>query len=333
MKTIRWGIIGVGDVTEVKSGPGFYKADHSALVAVMRRNGALAADYARRHNVPRWYDDADALIHDPEVDAVYIATPPSTHKEYVLKVAAAGKPVYVEKPMGMNYAECLEMIDACEQAGVPLWVAFYRRALPNFLKVKQLIDEGAIGTVRFVDIVLTRKDTHTYGPGNLPWRVNPQIAGAGHFADLASHTLDYLDYFIGPIVEARGHAGNQAGRYPAEDTVSGSFVFENGVQGSGIWCFDSYTNEDKTQIVGTKGMLTFSTLGMGPIALTTEAGTTEFDIPIPAHVQQPLIQTIVNELNGIGQCPSTGRSGSRANWVMDQLLADYYRKPVPEQGS
>src|SRR5258706_8424693 len=126
---IRWGIIGCGDVTEVKSGPGFQKAEGSALVAVMRRDAAKAEDYARRHNVPRWYADADALIADRDVDAVYIATPPSSHEEYVLKAAKARKPVLVEKPMAMSVAECEAMIAACRSAGVPLRVAYYRRRL------------------------------------------------------------------------------------------------------------------------------------------------------------------------------------------------------------
>jgi predicted dehydrogenase len=92
VESVRWGIIGVGNVTEAKSGPGFQQAERSELVAVMRRNGDLAADYARRHDVPRWYDDADELINDPEVDAVYVATPPDSHREYVVRVAQAGKP-------------------------------------------------------------------------------------------------------------------------------------------------------------------------------------------------------------------------------------------------
>jgi predicted dehydrogenase len=116
MERVRWGIIGVGDVTERKSGPGFQQAERSELVAVMRRTGELAADYARRHGVPRWYDDADALIADPEVDAVYVATPPDTHRHYALRAAAAGKPVYVEKPMARTADECNEMIEACEAA-------------------------------------------------------------------------------------------------------------------------------------------------------------------------------------------------------------------------
>jgi 1,5-anhydro-D-fructose reductase (1,5-anhydro-D-mannitol-forming) len=107
---IRWGMIGCGDVTEVKSGPGFQKAAGSALMAVMRRNGGLAADYARRHGVPRCYDRADALLADDEVDAVYIATPPDTHADYALLAAAASKPAYVEKPMARHTPECDRMI-------------------------------------------------------------------------------------------------------------------------------------------------------------------------------------------------------------------------------
>src|SRR5260221_13914845 len=156
MRTIRWGMIGAGNVTEVKSGPGFQKAEHSVLVAVMRRNVELARDYAQRHDVPRWYGDADALINDPEIDAVYIATPPDAHKDYTLRCAKAGKPVYVEKPMALNFAECQEMIEACRAAAVPLWVAFYRRMLPRFLKIKELIDSGEIGAVQAVSVRLYR---------------------------------------------------------------------------------------------------------------------------------------------------------------------------------
>jgi len=330
MKTIRWGIIGCGDVTEVKSGPGFQKADHSSLVAVMRRTGSLAKDYAERHNVPRWYDEAQALIDDPEVDAVCIATPPNAHKEYTLAVAAAGKPVYVEKPMAMNFAECQAMVEACRAAEVPLFVAYYRRRLPRFVKIKSLLDEGAIGEVRFVTVSLYQPARPNLDPANLPWRVIPEIAGAGLFYDLASHTLDFLDYFLGPIQAAHGFAANQGGLYPAEDIVSGSFVFESGVQGVGTWCFTSFERQDMNEIVGTKGKLAFSSFTDVPVVLTTEAGVTEFKIDHPPHVQQPLIQTIVDELNGAGRCPSTGESGARTNWVMDQMLAGYRNSRLPK---
>ncbi|MBU3114642.1 Gfo/Idh/MocA family protein [Clostridium lacusfryxellense] len=327
MKTIRWGIIGCGDVTEVKSGPGFQNSKNSQLVAVMRRNGELAKDYAKRHNVPKWYDNADELINDPDVDAVYIATPPAFHKEYTLKCALAGKPVYVEKPMACNFEECTAMVQACENAGVPLFVAYYRRALDRFNKVKELIDSGKIGEIRFVTVVLYKKlvkvDLKT---GELPWRVMPEISGGGEFLDLASHTLDVLDYILGPINEAVGYAGNQAKLYEAEDIVTASLSFESGVKGTGTWCFSSFTNYDMNEIVGSLGKISFSTFGEEPILLTTTEGITSMDIVKPVHIQQQLIQNIVNELNGLGESQSKGVSAARTTWVMDEILKDYRNK-------
>ena len=157
MKNIGWGIIGCGDVCEVKSGPAFQKANGSSLVAVMRRNFELAKDFAKRHGVERYYSNAEDLIHDPAVTAVYVATPPCHHKEFVLMAAQAKKAVYVEKPMAMNYKECNEMIEACKTGGVPLWVAYYRRALPRFLKIKEWLDQKIIGEVLMASICLHQK--------------------------------------------------------------------------------------------------------------------------------------------------------------------------------
>jgi predicted dehydrogenase len=321
MQTIRWGIIGCGDVTEVKSGPGFQKADHSSLVAVMRRNGALAKDYAERHGVPRWYTDASALIHDPEVDAVYIATPPSSHKQYAIMTAEAGKPVYVEKPMALNFRECQEMIETCRSAGVPLLVAYYRRALPRFLKIKELIQSDAVGEVRFVSVTLYQPTApEDLSSEKLPWRVVPEIAGGGRFVDLASHTLDFLDYALGPIVEAHGLTSTQAGKYKAEDIVTGTFRFQSGAHGTGAWCFSAYDKCDLTEIVGNRGRISFSTFDPEPVKLITGKDIIEYAFDYPQHIAQPLIQTVVNELIGEGRCPSTGESAARTSWVMDQML-------------
>ncbi|HEV7745128.1 MAG TPA: Gfo/Idh/MocA family oxidoreductase [Pyrinomonadaceae bacterium] len=322
MGMIRWGMIGCGDVTEVKSGPGFQKAEHSSLVAVMRRDGMLAKDYAERHGVPRWYDDAAKLIDDPEVDAVYIATPPSSHKQYTLMAASTGKPVYVEKPMALNFAECQEMIAACKTAGVPLFVAYYRRALPRFLKIKELIDSEAIGQVRFVSATLYEPPSKANLNAAAPaWRVVPEISGGGLFVDLASHTLNFLDYVFGPILSVQGCAANQDGRYQAEDIVTGLFQFESGVQGLGVWCFTAPEKSDDVRIVGSRGEISFSTFADRPILLKTAAGQTEFCVSNPPHIQQPLIQTIVDELRGFGSCPSHGDTAARTSWVMDQMLS------------
>lgn len=322
-KPVRWGIIGCGNVTEVKSGPGLQLAEGSELVAVMRRNEALAQDYAQRHGVPRWYGDADALINDEQVDAVYIATPPDSHLHYTQRVAAAGKPVYVEKPMARTGAECEQMVQACAQAEVPLFVAFYRRRLPIHLQVEALLTEGVIGTPRFVNI----RHVGIFGPeddNEVPWRVVPEIAGkGGYFHDLAAHQLDLLDYLLGAIEPASGVAVNLGGHYACDDTVTAAWRHNSGIVGSGTWCFvagDGLPSEE-IEIVGNEGRINFTAFSLDqPIRLQRGTKTEEFSAPCPEHVQQPLIQSLVDELRGRGTCPSTGISALRTARVMDQIL-------------
>ena len=321
MERVRWGIIGAGDVTERKSGPGFQQAERSELVAVMRRNGALAADYARRHDVPRWYDDANELINDPEVDAVYVATPPDSHREYVVRVARARKPVYVEKPMARTALECEQMISACDEAGVGLFVAYYRRALPRFATVKELLGSGRIGELRSVSIRNERPAS--LGEANEGWRVDPEISGGGHFVDLGSHILDLLDWLLGPVTHAVGGATNRGGRYPAEDLVTGVFRFRSGVEGVGVWNYDSFQRKDEVEIIGTAGALCFSCFADEPLRLLTASGVEQINAPYPETVQLPLIQTVVDALTGHGESLSDGRSAVRTTRVIDTLLSAY----------
>ena len=328
MKAVRWGIIGCGDVTEVKSGPALYRAEHSELVSVMRRDAARAADFARRHNVARSTGDADAIINAPDIDVVYVATPPSSHLGYVLRCAAAGKAVLVEKPMALDSDECRRMIDACAAAGVPLWVAFYRRALPRFLMVRELVQRGEIGEVR---MVLSRQfrplqTASEMAPGSPPWRTDVDVSGGGFFVDMASHTLDFLDFLLGPIEGVRAFAGNQGGAYRAEDTVVASYRFASGVYGSGTYCYAADRDEEWNEIIGSKGRITFSTRLPTPIRLRRgdlSSGSEEVEeiaVDDPPHVHQPLVRTIVDELNGKGKCPSTGETAARTTWVIDQIL-------------
>ncbi|KAI9550221.1 putative trans-1 [Daphnia sinensis] len=275
---------------------------HSKLVAVMRRDEAKVKDYAARHGVPKWYTSAHELVNDPDVNAIYIATPPNSHLELTRLAASVGKPVYVEKPMARTHAECEEMIAICSQTNVPLYVAYYRRALPHFLKIKELLDQGAIGDVRTVHINLkqvVKPDVVIHLENN--WRINPQIAGGGYFFDLASHQLDLLDFFFGKITHANGFSGNQAHEYEAEDIVAGSFVFESGVIGSGNWCFTSSKSAEIDEIIidGNKGQIRFPTFGKGEFSLIHDFEETEhFHLELPHHIQQPLIKSIVGDLLG-----------------------------------
>lgn len=334
---IRWGIIGCGDVTEVKSGPGFQLASDSELVAVMRRNGALAEDYARRHNVPYWFEDADKVIHHPEVDAVYIATPPGSHKDYALRVCAAGKPAYVEKPMARSFGECLAMVEAFQTANLPLFVAYYRRGLPRFLKAKELVETETLGKItgihyrfasaahrRVLDYLPLDSPHREIDKENLPWRLRAEEAGGGLFLDLGCHTLDILDFILGAITEVSGRAANLASPHAVEDNVVMHFRTEQGVPGTASWNFASALREDKISIQGTEGVLELSTFGNEPVTLHRDTEVEQFDLPNPTHIQQPFIQTMVDALLHRGECASTGTSAMRTSWVIDRVLESYY---------
>jgi predicted dehydrogenase len=321
MDTIRWGIIGCGDVTEVKSGPAFNKIEGSQLVAVMRRNTMKARDYANRHNVPRWYSNADELINDQEIDAVYIATPPGSHAEYATKVMMAGKPVYVEKPMATNYNDCLKMLQTSKETGIPLFVAYYRRLLPGFVKVKEMIDAGEIGRPLIFHIRFFTPPREDDRQNPLPWRLTPELSGGGYIYDLGSHQLDFIDYLLGPLNGTVSLTANQAGLYPPEDFISAGFKGQGNICGNGLWSFAApeHCREDSIEIIGEKGSIIFSCFNFTPTLLIKNGQTTQIDNPRPMHVQQPLIESIVNELRGKGKCPSTGESAARTSKILDAI--------------
>ena len=323
---VKWGIIGCGDVCELKSGPAFYKSKDSSLVAVMRRDAAKAEDFALRHRVARWYSDARQLIADPEVDAVYVATPPASHAAYAISAMRAGKPVYVEKPMATSYQDCEEMNRVSLETGIPLLVAYYRRTMPYFLKVKDLLDNGEIGNIISAHVRFRSPAKPQDGdPQNQPWRVQPEIAGAGYFYDMGCHSLDILDFLLGEITECSGQKTNRAGLYAAEDTVTACFRFASGAIGSGEWAYvaSETTSCDEIEIIGSKGRIRFATFSFVPVLLQTAYSQAEYNFPRPEHIQQSMIETIVAQLCGRGKSPSDGISAARTNRVMDRILNIY----------
>lgn len=326
MKTIRWGFIGCGEVTERKSGPAFNAIEGSEVVAVMSRRAEKAKSYAERHRVKRWYTDPVELINDPEVNAIYIATPPSTHATYAIMAMKSGKAVYVEKPMASNYEYCCRINRIAETTGVPCFVAYYRRYLPYFQKVKQLVEEGAVGKVVNVQIrfAVPPRDLD-YNSTNLPWRVQADIAGGGYFYDLAPHQLDLLQEMFGPIIEAEGMKANRGGLYKTEDSVSACFKFDNGLPGSGSWCFVAHESakEDRIDIIGDKGSISFSVFTYQPIVLQNEEGRQEFKVPNPPYVQLPLIRLVVEHLQNKAICRCDCVSATSVNWVVDRILGKF----------
>lgn len=322
MDIVRWGILGSGNVTEQKSGPAFQKLPGSALTAVMRRTPGLAADYARRHGVPRAYERAEDLIHDPEVDAVYVATPPSSHLDLALRVAAAGKPAYVEKPMALDHAECRRLIDAFAERGLPLFVGYYRRALPRSRRVRALIDEGRVGAPVSLSYRYTAPRTRVASG----WRLDPAVSGGGLFVDVGSHALDLFDWLLGPLVDVSGDAARRSPVAGAvEDVVAMRFRTERGVIGAALWDFAGMgPHVDHAEIGGTEGVLRFPVFGDGAVILISPDGReTRFVEPSPEHIAMPFIETVVAALRGQGICESTGESAARTTRVMDRVLAGH----------
>ena len=321
---INWGMIGTGDVTEKKSAPSFNKIDNSSLSGVMNRTPEKAVDYAKRHGVPKVYKSAGELIADPEINAIYIATPPSSHAEYAIEAMNAGKPVYLEKPMAANYSDCLSMNEISRQTGVPLFVAYYRRSMEYFLKVRELVTENVIGNPILCHSQLfipPRPDD--YQKENLPWRVVPEISGGGYFHDMGCHELDILLYLFGDVKNVDGHGGNFGGLYTPADTITASIEFESGLLYNGSWCFVSPegAETDVIEIVGESGSIKFSCFGFTPIEVRTDSLQKQFPIGPGEHVQFPMISSIVDALRGKGSSPSTGESAAKINWLMDEILS------------
>ena len=327
MKIINWGFIGCGEVTEKKSGPAFNEVEGSQIVAVMSRSEQKARSYAERHGIKRWYTDAQKLIDDPEVNAIYVATPPSSHATFAIMSMKAGKPVYVEKPLAASYDDCARVNRISEQTGVPCFVAYYRRYLPYFQRVKRIVEQGTIGTVINVQIrfAVPPRELDYAHPKNLPWRLQPDIAGGGYFYDLAPHQLDLLQEMFGVILDARGICANRGNIYKAEDSVSAIFRFENGLPGSGSWCFVAHDSarEDSIQIIGDRGSVRFSVFDYAPIELHTSEGNEIIEVPNPPFVQFPLIKNVVEHLQGISTCSCTSVSATPVNWAMDRILGKF----------
>ncbi len=329
---LRWGIIGCGAVTEVKSGPAYQLEPRFSLEMVMRRDGAKAADYARRHQVPLHTDNAYALLSHAELDAIYVATPPDSHLQYALAAAKAGKICCVEKPMALNTAQCKVMVEAFTKANLPLFVAYYRRSLPRFLQVKQWLESQAIGTVRHVHWQLSRPvHSRDLMPDGQNWRTDPKQAGGGYFVDLASHGIDLLQYLLGDITQVHGMCQRQAQLYAAEDAVTA--IWQHQVQadgsvatGSGSWHFSADQRRDQVLIQGSHGSIEFSVFEEQALLLcqmdaTGQRHQTELFIDNPAHIQQYHVANMAKALAGDNFVhPSTGHSALRTTAVMEAIL-------------
>jgi len=323
LNQVRWGMVGVGRVTEVKSGPALQLAKNSALYGIYARNLLIAEDYARRHSVERVFCSLEDLLDSPHIDAVYIATPPGSHRELALLACRAGRPTYVEKPMARSYRECEEMNLMFQSARVPLYVAYYRRALPRFQLFGQLAMDGTIGDVSRITYRASKNANVNCAP--LPRRLQAEQSGGGLFLDVGCHVLDALDHLFGAIQDVRGLARKQSNDYDVEEYVSMDFRIGGRVSGHAVWNFCASFEEDVLEVEGSNGSVRMNVFSYSPILVSLKDGSsTQYRVPDPKHIQQPLVQTIVDELLGCGTCPSTGVSAARTSAVIDCVLSDYY---------
>jgi len=320
MTMIRWGMIGCGDVTERKSAPAYQQVEGFVLQGLFNRTRAKAEDYAARHGIPHIYDSAAALIDAPDIDAVYIATPPDSHEAYAIEVARAGKACCIEKPMAPDHAACVRIRDAFADRGLPLFIAYYRRSLPRFRQVKSWLDDGAIGTVRHVHWTLT-KPAHPDDLSEANWRVDAAVAPGGYFDDLASHGLDLFCWLFGEVADVAGFAVNQQGRYRAADAVTGCWLHKGGVTGSGSWNFGAAERQDRAEIIGSAGRILFSIFGEEPFRLVRGDENIETAIANPPAIQHFHVEAMRDHLAGRREHPSTGESGAHTAWVIDRILS------------
>jgi predicted dehydrogenase len=318
---IHWGIIGCGDVTEIKSGPAFNKVNNSFLVAVMRRDAAKAKDYATRHRVPKWYTSADELISDPDINAIYVATPPDTHEQYAMAAMRAGKPVYVEKPMALNVAASRRMAEHAKEKNIKLVVAHYRREQPLFKKIKQLLDEKVIGDIKYIDLKLLKPQLSSaeLQVPKAKWRIDPAIAGGGLFHDLAPHQLDLMLYFFGDRKKSSGVSFNQDKKYSADDIVAGTIVFQSGAVFNGLWCFTAAEALDQVEINGSEGKIRFSVFENYDFIITQDGTEQLMSFDKLEHVQQPMIAKVVEYFSGQASNPCPPDAGVAVMEMMESF--------------
>lgn len=321
MERVQWGIVGCGDVTEVKSGPALQKADRSSVAAVMRRDGAKAADYAQRHGVAKSYDSAQALIEDPDVNAVYIATPPDSHCALTLAALEAGKPVLVEKPMSLTVEEGQAMAAAAKTAGRSLVVAFYRRALPRFERMRQIIQDGTIGTPRCVSVVHRMQAADS---NNDSWRLDPKVGGGGFFADMQSHTIDWLSHVFGAAQKVQAQVRRQSKNHAAEDLVCFTLGYDD-VVASGLCAYSVGEQEESVTVLGSKGSVSMGFFRPSNITLQIGPDTQEIELPDPPHVHQPFVEKIVAHLLDGSPNPCPPETGLQTMNVLAEIYQDFDR--------
>lgn len=316
MARVGWGIIGCGDIANKAVAPAVNEDSNSEMVAFASSSQERAEDFAARHGARRAYSDMDAFLADPEIDVVYAASRVYEHLPQTAASAAAGKHVLCEKPMALTGAECQAMVDACQQTGVNLAVAYYRRYYPKNRKIKELLEQGAIGTPVLVRMVLTGNYDPTPDDPKF-WRVDPAKSAGGPIADVGSHRLDLLCYWFGDPTAVAARNETLVHGYAADDSDVLLIKMASGLQVTASFHWSIGVGHDTIEIYGTEGAL-FSAPTDGPhLALQTVAGTEEFTLPHAENRHLPLVADFSARVLA-GEPPLyTGEDGAKTTRIIE----------------
>ncbi len=311
--TINWGIIGCGDVVRKRVAQAIIDEPRSQLLAACRRDEKELARFASEYDVDQTYQDADELIANPDIDAVYIATPVSSHLPQTLAAAAAGKHVLVEKPMAMGTAECRSMIDACAEAGVKLGVAYYRRFYPVVDRMLEIIESGEIGAPMCVNAVTSTsvtKGTEGY------WRVEEALSGGGALMDIGSHRINVMLAMFGGVKAVHGVRRTIGDEYSADNAVSFTLEFKSGCLGAVQCFFRNGGDPDEFWVMGSQGRLVCSPLNEGHLGIESD-NSREESHPPNANFNTPQIADFNDAIEHDRVPRVTGEEGLATNHIIE----------------
>jgi predicted dehydrogenase len=315
--TVRWGILGAGDIARKQTARAIRAASNAQLVAVMRRDLAAARAFADEFGPARAYDRVEALLAEPDVDAVYIATPVHLHAEQTLAAARAGKHVLVEKPMALSTAEASAMLAACRAAGVYLMVCYYQRFNARHEKVRELVAQGAIGQVTMAQA----RQAFLYPAEAGNWRQDPARGGGGALMDVGVHCIDTLRFILGEVETVTAQVATLAFNYPVDDTATLLLRFRSGVQAvvSAAFSLASVPEVDFLEVCGTGGRIWTAPLpakdSRGELRLLTPAGEQRFAFEQGTH--QAMIEAFGASLEAGAPVPIPGEAGWRGLAVVE----------------
>lgn len=318
MKKIRWGIIGAGDIVKKRIVTAIRSDANSDLIAVARRDGHLVEAFAKENGIPRWYSNHLDLLADPDVDAVYIASPVFLHLSHTSDAARAGKHVLCEKPMAMTAGECEKMIDECSNAGVNLGIAYYRRFYPVMDRVKQALRAGEIGKPVFAQV--NAFEAFNPDPEHpRRWFIQKDKSGGGPMMDFGCHRIEILLDIFGPVVEIRSVNTNARFDREVEDTSSAIFLFANGACASLTVTHAAKASIDSFNIYGTEGSIEIKSLNSGEITISNSNGGSVEMHPPSANFHVPLIQDFTTALIS-GRAPAiSGEIGREVARIVDEI--------------